>query len=100
MWMYAMRETSVVAILANNLLDAPGCKWLVQPRLEQKLIVWTSTNISLQGQPEIGRKKNIPIFAALPVINANLAAIEIDVADPDVDQLAHPHGCIEHEFKH
>ena len=34
------------------------------------------------------------------IINEYFAAVEINVIDSDVDQLAHSHRCIEHEFEH
>ena len=57
-------------------------------------------DISLQGQPKVRRKQNVPILAALAVINEDLAAVQVNVADSDVDQLAHAHRGIEHQLQH
>lgn len=46
-------------------------------------------NIGLQGEPEVQWEKNVPVLTAFSVINENLALVQVNVADSDIDQLAH-----------
>ena len=98
--MNAPVDAGQVGIPANDLLDPPGRKWLVQSRLKQKVVAFIGIHISLQGQPEVRRKENIPVLAPFAVVYKDLAAIEVHVADPNVDQLAYPDGRVKHQLEH
>lgn len=75
MRMHRTGEPGLVGILAHDLLNSPGCEWLVQPRLEQKVIAGIRINVGLQGKSEVRRKKDVPILAAFSAIYEDLAAV-------------------------
>ncbi|OPZ89327.1 MAG: hypothetical protein BWY75_01207 [bacterium ADurb.Bin425] len=45
--MNAPVDAGQVGILAHYLLNSPGRKWLIQPRLKKEITIWMSVNIAL-----------------------------------------------------
>jgi hypothetical protein len=52
-----------------------------------------------EHQAEARRKQNVAVLGAFAPIDQNFAGIEVDVADLDVDELAHAYSRIEEQFE-
>ena len=51
--MHGTSEPGLVCVFAYDLLNSPRCEWLIQPRLEQKVIARMRVNTGLQGKSEV-----------------------------------------------
>ena len=54
--------------------------------------------MAFENQAKARGKQDVAVFRALAAVDEDLAAIEIDVSDLDVDQFADPHRRIEEEL--
>ena len=55
--------------------------------------------VALEHQAEARRKQDVAVLGAFAAIDKNLAGIEVDIADLDVDELAHAHRRIEEQLE-
>jgi hypothetical protein len=53
--------------------------------------------VAFEHQAEARRKQDVAVLGAFAAIDKNLAGIEVDIADLDVDELAHAHRRIEEQ---
>ena len=51
--------------------------------------------MAFENQAEARRKQNVAVLGAFAAIDKNLAGIEVDIADLDVDELARAHRRID-----
>ena len=55
--------------------------------------------MAFEHQAEARRKQNVAVLGAFAAIDKNLADIEVDIADLDLDELAHAHRRIEEQLE-
>jgi hypothetical protein len=55
--------------------------------------------VAFEHQAEARRKQNVAVLGAFAPIDENFAGIEVDIADLDVDELAHAYSRIEEQFE-
>ena len=55
--------------------------------------------VAFEHQAEARRKQDAAVLGAFAAIDKNLAGIEVDIADLDVDELAHAHRRIEEQLE-
>jgi hypothetical protein len=55
--------------------------------------------LAFEHQAEARRKQNVAVLGAFAPIDENFAGIEVDIADLDVDELAHAYSRIEEQFE-
>lgn len=84
----------------DNLLHAPRREWAEALRFEKMAILGISFQMTLEHQTGALREENVPIFVPLPLVDENLALIEIHIRDLDADHLTDPNCGVEKQFQH
>ncbi|MDD2707516.1 MAG: hypothetical protein PHV34_05855 [Verrucomicrobiae bacterium] len=83
-----LRDLSAPPIMLDDLLHSTGREGSVSPRFEEVLVFRIALQVALEHQAEIGREKDVPVFASLALIDEDFAGVQIDIFYPDADQFS------------
>jgi hypothetical protein len=102
MGVYPLLDASSPGIVCHDLPDAPGGVRPVTIGFEEIHHALQALPFDVLGElsPKAGGKEHIPIFVPLPLANAELAGVEIDVCQAELDQFGIPDPGKQEQFEH
>jgi len=93
-------DPGLLRILLDDLLDPSRSILPIPLGLEQPAIPWMGGNVGAEGRGEGLAEQNKPVLAALPLVDPDLAVLQVHVGDFDVAEFRHPDGGVEHQPQH